>query len=348
MGDAAWEVVYGNKACECTDGVCVHCCREELGADGHQGCSWLDHPLPDNPAAVDDACSYGFSRTYAGTNCVGNAALDPPLDTACECTGGTCAKCCHEAYDPDEDRWTCYWEEPTFRLPPAPPGGYSPSPLMPPPLPPAPPGGYSPPPAPLPAGAQKLYYTGACTACGIDWCGGDHVELSSLPAEYTRAEHTLQERGCDGVDASWSRVLDCTTDEVFIVETAPAIAAESCDAGGWAAPPSMPPPGAQAFDDPHIRTLSGHQFFLNGVGVFDYATVPGRIKTQVYMCPYKPCTAKMMASGDCLTFIQAVAIQVHASAGSSAHMVILRNNSLRVDYVDRKVVSSELQVASSK
>ena len=101
----------------------------------------------------------------------------------------------------------------------------------------------------------------------------------------------------------------------------------------------MPPPGAQAFDDPHIRTLSGHQFFLNGVGVFDYATVPGRVKTQVYMCPYKPCTKQMMASGDCLTFIQAVAIQVHASAGSSAHMVILRNNSLRVDYVDRRALA---------
>ena len=54
------------------------------------------------------------------------------------------------------------------------------------------------------------------------------------------------------------------------------------------------------------------------------------------MCPFKPCTAEMMASGDCLTFIQAVAIQVHASAGSSGHMVIMRNNSLRVDYEDRK------------
>ena len=53
------------------------------------------------------------------------------------------------------------------------------------------------------------------------------------------------------------------------------------------------------------------------------------------MCPFKPCTAEMMASGDCLTFIQAVAIQVHASAGSSGHMVIMRNNSLRVDYEDR-------------
>ena len=186
---------------------------------------------------------------------------------------------------------------------------------------------------------KTLFYTADCTFCGIDWCQGDHVDRSALPAEYTRAQRTLQERGCDGVDASWSRVIDCATDEVFIVETAPAQPAGDCGAGDWVAPPSMPPPGAQAFDDPHIRTLSGHQFFLNGVGVFDYATVPGRIKTQVYMCPYKPCTAQMMASGDCLTFIQAVAIQVHASVGSSAHMVILRNNSLRVDYVDRRALA---------
>ena len=70
------------------------------------------------------------------------------------------------------------------------------------------------------------------------------------------------------------------------------MAPQSCDVPltipptGVAVPPSPPPPGAQAFDDPHIRTLSGHQFFLNGVGVFDYATVPGRITTQV--SPYLP------------------------------------------------------------
>ena len=65
------------------------------------------------------------------------------------------------------------------------------------------------------------------------------------------------------------------------------------------------------------------------------APTPNPNRHQVYMCPFKPCTAEMMARGDCLTFIQAVAIQVHASAGSSGHMVILRNNSLRVDYEDR-------------
>jgi hypothetical protein len=93
---------------------------------------------------------------------------------------------------------------------------------------------------------------------------------------------------------------------------------------------------AQVFDDPHVRTLSGHQFFMHGVGVFDYASVPGSIRTQVYMCPARPCTFKMMEDGKCLTYIQAVAIQVSPNTeAAKAHMIILRNNSLRVDYVDR-------------
>jgi len=68
-----------------------------------------------------------------------------------------------------------------------------------------------------------------------------------------------------------------------------------------------------------------------------YATIPGSIRTQVYMCPASPCTEKMMEEGDCLTFIQAVAVQVSPNTqNANAHMIILRNNSLRVDYVDRK------------
>ena len=93
---------------------------------------------------------------------------------------------------------------------------------------------------------------------------------------------------------------------------------------------------AQIFDDPHVRTLSGNQFFLHGVGVFDYATIPGVIKTQVYMCPFAPCTKKMMDSGDCLTFINAVAIKMENVHPSQQHTVVLRNSSLRVDKVDRK------------
>ena len=83
-----------------------------------------------------------------------------------------------------------------------------------------------------------------------------------------------------------------------------------------------------------MRTLSGNQFFLHGVGVFDYATIPGVIKTQVYMCPFAPCTKQMMDSGDCLTFINAVAIKVENA--HQAHTVVLRNSSLRVDNVDHK------------
>ena len=39
----------------------------------------------------------------------------------------------------------------------------------------------------------------------------------------------------------------------------------------------------QLWDDPHVMTLSGNQFFMHGVGVFDYASIPGVIKTQVHM-----------------------------------------------------------------
>jgi len=88
---------------------------------------------------------------------------------------------------------------------------------------------------------------------------------------------------------------------------------------------------AQIFDDPHVRTLSGNQFFLHGVGVFDYATIPGVIKTQVYMCPFAPCTKEMMDTGDCLTFINAVAIRMENVENVHHHTVVLRNSSLLVD-----------------
>ena len=40
-----------------------------MGSDGADACSWEDKPGQDVPGAIDDGCSYGFSRTYAGTNC---------------------------------------------------------------------------------------------------------------------------------------------------------------------------------------------------------------------------------------------------------------------------------------
>ena len=52
------------------------------------------------------------------------------------------------------------------------------------------------------------------------------------------------------------------------------------------------------------------------------------------MCPFAKCTKQMMDSGDCLTFINAVAIKVE-KAGQD-HTIVLRNSSLRVDGVDRK------------
>jgi len=73
---------------------------------------------------------------------------------------------------------------------------------------------------------------------------------------------------------------------------------------------------------------------MHGVGVFDYATIPGVIKTQVYMCPFAECTSEMAGKGECLTFIQAVAVQING-AKKEEHTIILRNNSVRVDRDDR-------------
>ena len=123
----------------------------------------------------------------------------------------------------------------------------------------------------------------------------------------------------------------------------------------------------QLWDDPHVMTLSGNQFFMHGVGVFDYASIPGVIKTQVpmhmrpnaqvcppppphpiqpplqvYMCPFAPCTSEMMASGECLTFVQAVAIQVQPGQ-PGAHTLIFKNNALRIDGNDRKVSIAQVQ-----
>jgi len=75
---------------------------------------------------------------------------------------------------------------------------------------------------------------------------------------------------------------------------------------------------------------------MHGVGVFDYATLPGVIRTQVYMCPTAQCNPEKMAKGDCLTYIQAIAIQIGNKQRLLRHSVIFRNNGLEVDHVDRR------------
>ena len=78
------------------------------------------------------------------------------------------------------------------------------------------------------------------------------------------------------------------------------------------------------FDDPHIQTLSGAKYFMHGTGVYDYAS-SGDVESQVYLCPFAPCTEKMMAKGECLTFIQAVAVK------TPKHNLVFRSDSLYVD-----------------
>ena len=86
---------------------------------------------------------------------------------------------------------------------------------------------------------------------------------------------------------------------------------------------------AEVYDDPHVKTLSGERYFMHGVGVFNYAS-SGFVQTQVYMCPFAPCSDKMMQDGECLTYVQAVAIKTHT------HLVVLRSNRINVDGQDRK------------
>merc|ERR1719424_2069113 len=93
-------------------------------------------------------------------------------------------------------------------------------------------------------------------------------------------------------------------------------------------PSPSPPAESETFDDPHISTLSGERYFMHGVGVFEYAS-SGEVTSQVYMCPFAPCTEPMMGRGECLTFISAVAIR------TAEHIVILRGSSLNLDDCDQ-------------
>ena len=71
---------------------------------------------------------------------------------------------------------------------------------------------------------------------------------------------------------------------------------------------------------------------MHGVGVFEYAS-SGEVVSQVYMCPFAPCTEPMMGRGECLTFISAVAIR------TAEHTVILRGSSLNLDGLDQKGIA---------
>ena len=121
VGDAAWEAANGDKACDCVAGVCAKCCKEEAGDDNTWSCFWQDpdtewaneHSNENEHAFVaDDSCETGFSRTYGGSNCVGDAAwIKENGNSACECTDGTCKMCCKEDVT-DDGAWACSWAEP--------------------------------------------------------------------------------------------------------------------------------------------------------------------------------------------------------------------------------------------
>lgn len=74
---------------------------------------------------------------------------------------------------------------------------------------------------------------------------------------------------------------------------------------------------------------------MHGVGVFEYASA-GDVQSQVYMCPFAPCTEAMMAKGECLTFISAVAMK------TAKHTIILRGTSLNLDGRDQASENSSV------
>ena len=91
--------------------------------------------------------------------------------------------------------------------------------------------------------------------------------------------------------------------------------------------------GGDEFDDPTIQTLEGDDFFLHGVGVFEYASAGG-IASQVYLCPSGACTAAMMRRGECPTFISAVAVR------TPEHTIIMRGSAMHLDGRKQKPTGS--------
>ena len=86
-----------------------------------------------------------------------------------------------------------------------------------------------------------------------------------------------------------------------------------------------PPEGdSDEYDDPIIQTLEGEDYFMHGVGVFEYASAGG-IESQVYLCPFAACTAVMMRQGECPTFIGAVAVRTHD------HTITMRGSAMHLD-----------------
>ena len=60
---SAWEAEHGNTGCDCTDGYCQNCCREEaISDDGAYNCTWAAPKTCFHPEASfvpDDGCAEG-------------------------------------------------------------------------------------------------------------------------------------------------------------------------------------------------------------------------------------------------------------------------------------------------
>ena len=85
------------------------------------------------------------------------------------------------------------------------------------------------------------------------------------------------------------------------------------------------------YDDAHVTTLAGSRMFMHGVGVFEYASVGELFRSQVYICPVANCTVAMVKTGDCVTFISAMAVK------TPNRTIIFHSNTVTIDGVVRKI-----------
>lgn len=158
-----------------------------------------------------------------------------------------------------------------------------------------------------------------------------------------------------GWDGQWNDI-SCDNEFAYICENA-----GNCPKYFPTPPPPSPAPSPPApsepttvdtsssgevYDDPHVETLSGKRYFMHGIGAFPYATTNnGYFRSQVYLCPFAPCTGEMAGNGECMTYIQAVGVQVKSEG--KLHTIIFNGNSVLVDGVEKNNQST-VQLGSAR
>lgn len=163
-----------------------------------------------------------------------------------------------------------------------------------------------------------------------------NMTFANMPPSYHQNRWPMASRADGGNPLNSSLELNLANfDDLDMGECPPAEIGRNWMVSGLYDVGRTAPCRGTTFDDPHVQTLSGSRFYMHGVGVFDYAS-SGHIESQVYLCPFAHCTDKMMASGECLTFIQAVAVK------TAKHTLVFRHGKLLVDGKDHPLGANNL------